>query len=331
MVDALGSSPAGDGGVIEDRGVRASPVSELRHAGQERRASQDRREGLERRHLAQPVPVERRLGFDRRSLRERRAPSSRQGNAQVAWALAEGAPFAQRLWEMSHLELTEHEAERHWGAITQHRQNLSGRIGRDIDQEVATLDYLLNIKLLTKPTVIESATLAQIERNAMLDALTGLFNRRFFESSLGREAERSRRHRMTSSSLLMLDLDGFKSLNDRFGHGMGDRVLQALGELILRRLRAIDLPCRYGGDEFAVVLPDTDRTNACLTAERLRANVGHHFHGQPVRGSRLELTVSVGVATYSEGCATVDALVQAADHALYLAKGAGGNRVVAAP
>jgi diguanylate cyclase (GGDEF)-like protein len=272
-------------------------------------------------------------------LGDRRAPSTRKGSAQVAWASialspppasAEAPAFAQRIWEIAHLELTEHEAERHWSAITQHRQNLSGRTGRDIDQGVATLDYLLNIKLLTKPTVIESATLAQIERNAMMDALTGLFNRRYFESSLGREAERSRRHRVTSS-LLMLDLDGFKSLNDRFGHGMGDRVLQTLGELILRRLRAIDLPCRYGGDEFAVVLPDTDRTNACLTAERLRANVGHHFHGQAVRGSHLELTVSVGVATYSEGCATVDALVQAADHALYLAKGAGGNRVVAAP
>jgi len=231
---------------------------------------------------------------------------------------------------MANLDLPEHEAERHWGAITQHRQNLSGLIGRDISQEVATLDYLLNIKLLTKPTVIESVTLAQIERNAMLDGLTGLFNRRFLESALGREAERSRRHGVTSS-LLMLDLDGFKSLNDRFGHGTGDRLLQTLGELILQLLRVIDLPCRYGGDEFAVVLPDTDRTNACLTAERLRANVGRYFHRQPVRGSRLELTVSVGVATYSEGCATVAALVEAADHALYLAKGAGGNRVVAAP
>jgi diguanylate cyclase (GGDEF)-like protein len=289
--------------------------------------------------VAQPVPIERRLGFDRRSLRERRAPSTWKGNAQLAWApntlspppaSTEAPPFARRLWEMARLELTEHEAERHWGAITQHRQNLSGRIGRDIDQEVATLDYLLNVKLLAKPTVIESATLAQIERNAMMDGLTGLFNRRFFESSLGREAERSRRHRLTSS-LLMLDLDGFKTLNDRFGHGMGDRVLQMLGELILRRLRAIDLPCRYGGDEFAVVLPDTDRTNACLTAERLRASVGRHFHQQPVRGSYLQFTVSVGVATYSEACATVDALVQAADHALYLAKGAGGNRVFAAP
>ena len=313
-----------------DSSVRESLVSEIEHGGRERRGSQDRRRGGERRLLAQPVPAERRLGYDRRSLRDRRAPLSRKGNTQVIWAPAEGAPFAQRLWEMSHLELTEHEAERHWGAITQHRQNLSGRIGREVDQEVATLDYLLNIKLLAKPTVIECATLAQIERNAMMDSLTGLFNRRFFESSLGREAERSRRHRVTSS-LLMLDLDSFKSLNDRFGHGLGDLVLQALGELILRRLRAIDLPCRYGGDEFAVVLPDTDRTNACLTAERIRADVGGHFHAQPVRGRHLELTVSVGVAAYSEGCATVDALVQAADHALYLAKGAGGNRVAAAP
>ncbi len=314
-------------------------MSEIGHVAQEQRGSQDRRRGVERRKQTQPVPAERRVGFDRRSLRDRRAPSNRTGTTQVTWApiasssspvSAEAPPFAQRLRELAHLDLTEHEAERHWGAITQHRQNLSGRIGRDISQEVATLDYFLNIKLLTKPTVIESATLAQIERNAMMDALTGLFNRRFFESALGREVERSRRHRVPSS-LLLLDLDGFKSLNDHFGHGMGDRVLQTLGELILGRVRVVDLPCRYGGDEFAVVLPDTDRPNACLTAERLRADVGRYFRRQPVRGSRLELTISVGVATYSEGCATVDVLVAAADHVLDLAKGAGGNRVVAAP
>ena len=323
-------------------------VDETGRSGRERRVTKDRRRGSERRESNHRVPVERRIGFDRRTLRDRRAPLGQRHDTQSIWGSGAAVtadpprrprpspvpfveaepPFTRRLQELAHLELSEADADRHSRAIAQHRQNLSDRVGRDIDQQVATLDYFLNIRLLAKPTVIESATLADIERNAMMDALTGLFNRRFLESSLGREVERSHRHRV-QSSLLMLDLDSFKATNDRFGHGAGDLALRAVGELMCRRLRAIDVPCRYGGDEFAVVLPDTDGTNAFLAADRIRTDVGQHFQEQRIRGHHLALTVSVGVAACGGRCATVEGLLQAADHALNQAKAAGGNRVIA--
>jgi len=243
--------------------------------------------------------------------------------------LAEAPPFARRLQELAHLALSEAEAERQWRAIARHRRNLSDRLGRDAGQEVATLDYFLNISpRLAQPTVIERSTLAQIEHNAMMDGLTGLFNRRFLEASLWREVRRGQRHR-TMVSLLLLDPDGFKATNDRFGHRVGDLALQALGEVIRRDVRAVDVPCRYGGDEFAVVLPDTDPSNARVAAERISVDAGRYFTEHMVAGCYLALTLSIGVATCGERCATVETLLQAADQALCQAKTAGGNRVIA--
>src|SRR5438128_453451 len=209
----------------------------------------DRRRGGDRRELDGPVSSERRIGFDRRTLRDRRAALNQRGTASstleggsgpgVAGSatapraprpspvpfLEASPPFAPRLQELAHLELSEAEAERQWRAIARHRRNLSDRLGRDVGQQVATLDYFVNISpRLAQPTVIETSALEQIERNAMVDGLTGLFNRRFLETSLGREVQRSRRHR-ARVSLVMLDLDNFKATNDRFGHGVGDRAL----------------------------------------------------------------------------------------------------------
>lgn len=334
--------------MIGERKAGEFLVSDLGRSGKERRGSTDRRRGADRRQSDQLVSTERRIGFDRRTLRDRRASGQRReapsdsGSGAAATVsstppraprfspitfLEQAPPFALRLQELAHLELSEAEAERQWRAIARHRRNLSDRLGREVGQAVATLDYFVNISpRLAQPTVIESATLEEIERNAMLDALTGLFNRRFLEASLQREAERCRRHRV-KASLLMLDLDDLKATNDRFGHPAGDLALQAVGELIRRHLRAVDIPCRYGGDEFAVVLPDTDPSDAALAAERIRADAAQYFVGRRVGGCYLALTVSVGVATYGMGCATVEALLQAADHALYRAKATGGNRV----
>ena len=307
----------------------------------ERRGPTDRRKGR-RRQMDKAVPLDRRTGFDRRTLRERRGMSSRQGGGVipewVAQSLSPAAPspalsalFRSRLRQLTRIELSEAEAERHGKAFARHRRNLTDRLGRDVGDEVAILDYFLNVSpRLLQPVIIESADLAVVEHDALTDALTGLFNRRCLESSLKREVARCRRHGVTSS-LVLLDLDAFKAANDRFGHGVGDAVLRALGELICRHLRAVDIPCRYGGDEFGVVLPDTDRSHAQLVAERIRSDARSHFAERVVGGCKVAVTVSVGVATYGPTCATLDALLQAADRALYEAKATGGDRVAVGP
>jgi diguanylate cyclase (GGDEF)-like protein len=302
-------------------------------AGKERRSGADRRSGR-RRQVEKAVPAERRLGFDRRTLRERRGMAARKGGAGLiaGWATTPetSVPFASRLRQLAQLDFPDAEAERQWRALARHRRNLADRVGRDVGDEVAMLDYFLNVNpRLTQPVIIEGAALAALERDALTDALTGLFNRRCLESVLTREVARRRRHGATSS-VALLDLDGFKAANDRFGHGVGDAVLRALGELICRHLRAEDIPCRYGGDEFGVVLPDTDQSHARIVAQRIRADARTHFAEHAAGGRKVAVTVSVGVATFGPTCGTLHALLKAADGALYEAKAAGGDRVAVA-
>ena len=160
------------------------------------------------------------------------------------------------------------------------------------------------------------------------DALTGLFNRRYLEETLEREIYRGRR-KGASLGLIMLDLDHFKHFNDTYGHEAGDNLLRTLGKFLGERVRREDVACRYGGEEFVLILPEASQEIVRQRAEDIR----REFPKVPVlhRGQVLEsVTVSLGVAMFPDHGATGRDVLRAADDAMYRAKAQGRNRVVVA-
>src|ERR1700723_1410614 len=175
-------------------------------------------------------------------------------------------------------------------------------------------------------TAIQNAHYVErVKQLAYLDGLTGIFNRRFFELRILEEIERSRRYG-TGMAVIMVDIDQFKRLNDEFGHLLGDEVLRQVSSLFHQQLRKIDVVCRYGGEEFGIVLTQTNASHAVSVAEKLRKMVEHwQFPGVP-----QTVTISAGVAAFPDHGTTRDELVRAADNGLYAAKQAGRNRIALA-
>lgn len=170
-----------------------------------------------------------------------------------------------------------------------------------------------------------SALEAQLREQANRDPLTGLYNRRFFGSTLELEAARCQRDR-NSLSLVMIDIDHFKSINDTWGHPIGDEVLRLLGSVLRDGVRTSDVACRFGGEEFLVLLPATDAAVAQARAEHWLRTFSAMFVMQGEK--RIAATFSAGIATYPGPCGTPDDLIALADAALYRAKNAGRNRIV---
>jgi diguanylate cyclase (GGDEF)-like protein len=172
-------------------------------------------------------------------------------------------------------------------------------------------------------TAIQNAHYVErVKQLAYLDGLTGIFNRRFFEMRILEEIDRARRYG-TGMAVVMADIDQFKRLNDEFGHVLGDEVLRQVSSLFHQQVRKIDVVCRYGGEEFGILLTQTTAAHAMNIAEKLRKMVaGWQFPGVP-----RTVTISAGTAAFPEHGTTRDELVKAADAALYTAKQAGRNRV----
>jgi diguanylate cyclase (GGDEF)-like protein len=167
----------------------------------------------------------------------------------------------------------------------------------------------------------------ELEEQAIRDSLTGLYNRRFLDETLSRELSRAERDKY-SVSVVMLDLDHFKVFNDTYGHDVGDLMLKQLGRLLTSQVRAGDIACRYGGEEFVVVMP-----KASLSVAKQRANDWRmRFESQILihEGEVLNATLSAGVSVYPMHGTTSDEIIRKADQAMYAAKTAGRNLVIAA-
>ncbi|HEU5401002.1 MAG TPA: diguanylate cyclase, partial [Terriglobales bacterium] len=162
----------------------------------------------------------------------------------------------------------------------------------------------------------------KVRMQANLDGLTGIFNRRYFEAKIQEKMAEAERY-TGKMSLLMLDIDRFKSINDEFGHLLGDEVLRQVSAIISHNVRRVDLLCRYGGEEYAIIAPATTEEHAAVLAGKLRSLIERHeFPGIP-----RAITASFGIAEFPTHATTRDDLVRAADSALYHAKQSGRNRV----
>ena len=190
------------------------------------------------------------------------------------------------------------------------------------------IEALVNV---AAPMIGHLQHLERAKRRALIDELTGAYNRRFLEEALAKMVVPDDRRRGQVLSLLVIDLDHFKQVNDTYGHQVGDMVLKSVAQALHRTLKESDVLARYGGEEFVIVLPRTDPAGAVAVGERLRVAVAGLSLRKLAPAAPERVTISVGVASYPIHATTVADLIRIADEALYQSKSQGRNRVTCAP
>ena len=228
--------------------------------------------------------------------------------------------------EVADLHFTQIEASTYWSKIYKHSLWLNKKLGRPIPLVAAICDYFSRHKkkFINTPKLTTHDRYENLINHSTIDHLTGLFNRNCFSDTLSHLLALTQREG-NELSLVFFDLDDFKKINDTYGHQVGDFVLRALGQLILHSIRQSDIALRYGGEEFVVLMPNTDSNDALKLSNRIRKNLTK----KPLveDGVKIDITISGGVAVYPLHAKTADELIYFADSALYRAKGAGKNNV----
>ena len=228
---------------------------------------------------------------------------------------------------LAHLDLSQEEAEQSWLEICQHRLEMSNQLGHSVNLRTAICDYFCSIhKSLQNPKVVEIHIFEDTINTAKYDRLTGLYNRAYFDESLIREVARAKRYD-TELSILFLDIDNFKTVNDTHGHLAGDAVLKDISHAIMDAIRSEDIASRFGGEEIVIILPETKKATGLILAERLREliqNLGLQFDGKAI-----PLTISGGLANFPIDASGATELVKYADMALFKAKALGKNNIQA--
>jgi diguanylate cyclase len=208
-------------------------------------------------------------------------------------------------------------------------RKLVGELVRDAQQmRSVALDLSRKLESSTREVSLLSESLQRTQSEALLDSLTGLKNRRGLESAI--EDLARDQPGLVGSALLLVDIDGFKSINATFGHVLGDKVIRSVAHVLQTSIKGRDVAARFGGDEFAVLLPQTTLAGAATLAEQIRESVARgRIHRADGRESVGEVTLSVGVAVAAQG-ESMEALIERADSAMDAAKRSGRNRVTLA-
>ncbi len=230
------------------------------------------------------------------------------------------AIFAEAIYSLTHMAFTPEESKRIWADTIQHKNKLSKALGRDAGIRVALMDFLSNIeKRILAPKVISNETFENLADSANKDELTGLHNFRYYKQRLHQEFSRAVRYG-SALSLILFDLDDFKVFNDLYGHDAGNEALKKVGKVLKQNVRIADFAVRYGGEEFVIVLVETNKKGASVVAERVRRDV-EELH------LKKNLTISGGIASFPVDTDEEEEMFRLADRALYRAKSEGKNRV----
>ena len=231
--------------------------------------------------------------------------------------------FLQRyIRAITHLDLRESQCIQLWDEMLLRRRELSENLGRQVALKTALMDVLASAGLFRVPIVIEYDDLKILQLNAVTDPLTGLYNRRLFSETFEKELNRSRRYG-SPLGLVVLDLHRFKEVNDKHGHPRGDEVLRAAAATLKKALRTSDSAFRIGGDEFALLLPQTDAEQALALSRRVET-----VFAETLLPLQLSVGVSMdhGVATFPQDGEQADQLIRVADERLYRLKHANHGR-----
>jgi diguanylate cyclase (GGDEF)-like protein len=231
--------------------------------------------------------------------------------------------FLQRYFRtLTHLDLPESDCVQIWDNMLTRRTELGTQSGRPVSMKAALMDVLTSSGQMRIPVIIEYDELKKLQMNAVTDPLTGLYNRRHFGESFEKELNRARRY-SSPLGLVILDMHRFKEVNDKHGHPRGDEVLRAVATTLRKALRTSDSAFRMGGDEFALLLPQTDAPQANALSRRIES-----VFAEILKPLQLEVPVSMdhGVANFPEDGDETDALIQVADERLYRIKHANHSR-----
>ena len=229
------------------------------------------------------------------------------------------------LHNLVQLHFTQHNACKHWNAIVTHAKKMQSGLDRTVGLTTAACDYFSTVEpCLNNPKLIEFIRFEETLKSAHQDFLTGLSSRGAFQNFFDQEISRAQRHNH-NSTLIFFDLDNFKEINDSHGHLAGDEVLKEVAKILLHSKRKEDISCRFGGDEFVVLLPETNKFKGMLVGKKLLDQINNliiHYEDK-----EIQVTCSGGLATFPVDSREGQGLLKCADQALYQAKSRGKHRL----